>query len=173
MDPKPAPTLDLIQGLTEKEVQVEHLESVIVALSTKINTINDMEKEQVRNRQLIQEGDEGRVHLQAVITESSQRAANLAAQNKKYQDDVVSENNELRNEVDRQTTEIRNRDDTIHERDFAINNRDREITTLQAALANLQEMKALNEGLNRQINDSEQSRRDLQNQFDRAIADHN
>ena len=71
MDPKPAPTLDLIQGLTEKEVQVEHLESVIVALSTKINTINDMEKEQVRNRQLIQEGDEGRVHLQAVITESS------------------------------------------------------------------------------------------------------
>jgi len=41
---------DLIQGLTEKEVQVDHLESVIVALSTKIQTLNDMEKEQARNR---------------------------------------------------------------------------------------------------------------------------
>ena len=85
----------------------------------------------------------------------------------------MSENNELRNDVDSRTTEIRNRDDIIHERDATITNRDREITTLQAALANLQEMKALNEGLNRQINDSEQSRRDLQNEFDRAIADHN
>ncbi len=33
---------DLIQGLTEKEVQVEHLESVIVSLSTKIHAVNDM-----------------------------------------------------------------------------------------------------------------------------------
>ena len=140
---------DLIQGLTEKEVQVEHLESVIVALSTKINTINDMDKEQVRNRQLIQEGEEGRVHLQTVIHESSQKAASLAAQNKKYQDEVVSENNDLRNTVDRQQADIRQRDDTIHERDFTINNRDREITTLQAALENLKEMKTLNENLNR------------------------
>lgn len=148
---KPQATLDrdLIQGLTEKEVQVEHLESVIVALSTKINTINDMDKEQVRNRQLIQEGEEGRVHLQTVIHESSQKAASLAAQNKKYQDEVVSENNDLRNTVDRQQADIRQRDDTIHERDFTINNRDREITTLQAALENLKEMKTLNENLNR------------------------
>jgi len=41
---------DLIQGLTEKEVQVEHLESVIVSLSTKIHTINDMDREQTRSR---------------------------------------------------------------------------------------------------------------------------
>jgi len=48
---------DLIQGLTEKEVQVEHLESVIVSLSTKIHTINDIEREQTRSRQLIREGE--------------------------------------------------------------------------------------------------------------------
>lgn len=36
---------DLIQGLTQKEVEVDHLQNVIIALSTKIHTVNDMERE--------------------------------------------------------------------------------------------------------------------------------
>ena len=122
---------------------MDHLESVIVALSTKINTINDMEAEQVRNRQLVKEGEEGRAHLQVVISESSQKAAQLAAHNKQHQDELVSENNGLRDTVDQKNAEIRARDDTIHDREFTINNRDREITTLQSALENLKEMKKL------------------------------
>ena len=62
---------DLIQGLTEKEVQVDHLESVIVALSTKIQTLNDMETEQARSRQLLSEGEEGRRHLQGLLEDSA------------------------------------------------------------------------------------------------------
>lgn len=54
---------DLIQGLTQKEVEVDHLQNVIIALSTKIHSINDMEKEQTRSRILIKENDDAREHL--------------------------------------------------------------------------------------------------------------
>lgn len=39
-------------------------------------------------------------------------------------------------------------------------------------LADLSEMKALNEKLNKQINESEQRRVDIQREFDRSINDH-
>lgn len=54
---------DLIQGLTQKEVEVDHLQNVIIALSTKIHTVNDMEREQTRSRVLARENDDAREHL--------------------------------------------------------------------------------------------------------------
>ena len=77
---------DLIQGLTEKEVQVEHLESVIVSLSTKIHAVNDMHQEEIRSRQLIRENDSARAHLQHLLEESSKATTIKAKQNKEYQD---------------------------------------------------------------------------------------
>lgn len=138
---------DLIQGLTEKEVQVEHLESVIVSLSTKIHTINDMEREQTRNRQLIREGESGREHLQVLLNESSQKTAQRARENKDYQDKLVEENKQHRNKIDDQEQTIRNRDNTIHERTNTIGQRDRTITEQNLALENLKEMKRTNEQL--------------------------
>lgn len=163
---------DLIQGLTEKEVQVDHLESVIVALSTKIQTLNDMEKEQARNRQLIHEGDEGRTHLQVIIEESASQTAKRAEENKEYQEEITRENNELRDHMNDHANTIRVRDGTIHENEQAINSRNREIQELNMVLSNLKEMKAQNERLNKQINESQQDRNSLQRQFEKAIRDH-
>lgn len=152
---------DLIQGLTEKEVQVEHLESVIVSLSTKIHTINDIEREQARNRQLVKEGEESREHLQALLHESSSKTAQRARENKEYQDKLVQENNGLRHKVDDQEQNIRNRDNTIHERENTIGQRDRQITEQNLKLEDLKEMKKTNEQLSAQINESQQRRNDL------------
>jgi hypothetical protein len=50
---------------------------------------------------------------------------------------------------------VRTREDTIHDREFTINNRNREVTELHASLANLKEMKDLNDSLKREINGGE------------------
>ena len=163
---------DLIQGLTEREVQVEHLESVIVSLSTKIHTINDMDREQTRSRQLIREGESGREHLQVLLNESAQKTAQRARENKDYQDKLVEENKQHRHKIDDQEQTIRNRDNTIHEKTNTIGQRERTITEQNLALENLKEMKRTNEQLSSQINESQQRRNDLQSQFERAISDH-
>lgn len=157
---------DLIQGLTQKEVEVDHLQNVIIALSTKIHSINDMEKEQTRSRILIKENDDAREHLQVVIQESSQKTLHRAQETKDYQDNLGRENNSLRSKIDSQEQTIRDRENTIHEREHTITSKERNITEINLKLQDLSEMKTLNERLNKQINDSESRRVDLQREFD-------
>lgn len=75
---------DLIQGLTEKEVQVEHLNTVIHTLGFKLASYNDIEQSEARNWILIQEGTEARAHLQVVIQESAHKTSQRAEETKDY-----------------------------------------------------------------------------------------
>ena len=131
-----------------------------------------MEKEETRNRQLLKEGDEGRAHLQVVIEESSRQTQQRASENKRYQDDLVSENKSLREKIDELENIIRQREDTIHERDTTINHKDREIQELNLKLSDLKQMKALNEQLSAAINRAENDRVELQRKYDAALEEH-
>ena len=159
---------DLIQGLTQKEVEVELPDSgakrakLLIVLSKS----KDFEKEQTRSRILIKENDDAREHLQVVIQESSQKTLHRAQETKDYQDNLGRENNSLRSKIDSQEQTIRDRENTIHEREHTITSKERNITEINLKLQDLSEMKTLNERLNKQINDSESRRVDLQREFD-------
>lgn len=163
---------DLVQQFTQKEVEVDHLQNVILSLSTKIHTITDMEKEQSRARVLARENDVAREHLQVTLQESATTTIHRAEETKEYENKLGAENNTLRLKIDGQEQTIRDRDNTIHERNFTITNKDRNINELNLKLEDLKEMKTLNENLNKQINASEQRRVELQGTYDRSIYAH-
>lgn len=146
---------DLIQGLTQKEVEVDHLQNVIIALSTKIHTINDIEREQTRSRQLASENDSAREHLQVTIRESATMTVQRAKENKEYQDNLGRENNQLRKDLDTHSQTIGERNNTISDQGESIVQNNRRITEINMRLADLTEMKSINENLNKQINESE------------------
>ena len=67
---------------------------------------------------------------------------------------------------------IRERVQDIHDRDFTISQKDKEINAQNLKLQNLSEMKSLNEKYADQVNNAEQARIDLQGKFTKWLDDH-
>ena len=51
---------ELMRGLSEKEVELEHLKTVIVGLNEKLQVKEDIEEDLYNARQLLQENENGR-----------------------------------------------------------------------------------------------------------------
>jgi len=54
---------ELIKGLTEKEVELEHLKTVIVGLSEKLKVKEDIEQDLSHSRAQLQSAEQARVAL--------------------------------------------------------------------------------------------------------------
>ena len=54
---------DLIRGLSEKEVEIEHLKTTIVALNEKVEVLHDMRQDVVVHKELIQHSELKREEL--------------------------------------------------------------------------------------------------------------
>lgn len=75
---------ELIKGLSEKEVELEHLKTVIVALNEKLKVKEDLEEDLKNNRKLLEESEMARKELQQNLENASRRADEEAEKNKKY-----------------------------------------------------------------------------------------
>ena len=62
---------ELIKGLTEKDVEIDHLKTVVVALQEKIVVIDDMKQDVVEHKSQLKHSEEKRHELQVHITETS------------------------------------------------------------------------------------------------------
>lgn len=64
---------DLVRGLSEKEVEIEHLKTQIVALSEKAEVLEDMRKDVSAHREVLRNSEEKRYDMQTLFTETSQK----------------------------------------------------------------------------------------------------
>jgi len=165
-------TREFIRNINEKDVESEHLKNVIVSLSSKIVTTNDLEKEVVTYVTTLKQNEEARSGLQRELNQASKSASERAQETHKKDSDYNSEINRLRTKVDELEHIIRQRDETIHERDFGLNEKDKEINNLNLNLVDMKDLKDLNDKYANHINEAEDSRKDLQEKFEKCLDDH-
>eukprot|EP00347_Sterkiella_histriomuscorum_P021380 403334174 len=90
---------ELLRGLSEREVEIEHLKTTVIALNQKVEIIRDMEQDVDNYHQATKHSEIKRVELQTHIKETSIKIQEDARQNKQFQDRVIEENMNLQREV--------------------------------------------------------------------------
>jgi hypothetical protein len=75
---------ELIKGLSEKEVELEHLKTVIVGLNEKLKVKEDIEQDFFNARRQLEENDRARKVLHHQLEDAARRALEEAEKNKKY-----------------------------------------------------------------------------------------
>ncbi len=75
---------DVLRGLSEKEVEIEHLKTTVVALSQKIELMKDLEKDVENHQVLSQNHKQKRVEMQNYLLETSNKIAQEASDNKAF-----------------------------------------------------------------------------------------
>ena len=148
------------------------MKNVIVSLSSKIVTTNDLEKEIVTYQTTLQENDNGRARMRDQLSDASRQAQQRSNETQQRENELNLDIKNLKENVDRLEDTVRQRDQTIHDRDFTISQKNKDINTLNLKLDDLSEMKALNEKYAAAINEAEKARVDLQNKFNTCLDDH-
>lgn len=64
MPPQYVDQRDLVRGLSEKEVEIEHLRTTIVALNEKAEVLEDMRKDVFAQKELLRSSEVHRYDLQ-------------------------------------------------------------------------------------------------------------
>ena len=88
-----------MKGLSEKEIELEHLKTVIVGLNQKLKVREDLEEDLANARKQVQDGERARAELHFNLEEAARRALEEAEKNKKYQDIIINENKELNSKI--------------------------------------------------------------------------
>lgn len=153
-------------------METEHLKNVIVSLSSKIVTTNDLEKEVATYVVTMQENDAARQRMRDQLGEASSTAQQRAQETHQRETSLNQEINRLRNRVDELEHTVRQREQTIHERDHTITEKNKAINNLNLKLEDLSDMKNLNDKYAQQVNEAEQKRIDLQKKFEKCLDDH-
>ena len=152
---------ELISGLTEKEIQVEHLEAMIFALNTKIQKTNDLEIDVQRITEHITTSEKARGDLQEKIEESVKKANEANEMAKRFQDSLVEENKILGNTITERNQTIHAKDKQINELNNQVAQLEREKKEQAMQLFDLKQMKELNDMYKQHVNDAEKARVDL------------
>lgn len=93
-------------NLTEKEVEVEHLKTVILALNQKNQITNDIQIDLTNKSQQFQESEQARSDLHQQLREYIERSKQESEKNKQYQDQLLAEKAQLHQQIERQQQEI-------------------------------------------------------------------
>ena len=87
---------DLLRGLSEKEVEIEHLKTTIIALNQKIEVfnysfvficvqkMNDMQQDVNNSQNMLSQSELKRADLQQVVKQQSIQIADDALRNKQF-----------------------------------------------------------------------------------------
>ena len=92
---------DLLRGLSEKEVEIEHLKTKVVELTMRTEVMKDMEKDLAMNKDLLTHSEHKRKELQDFIQMTAVQMGEDAAKNKKWQEEVRDENKRLLEDIER------------------------------------------------------------------------
>ena len=75
---------DLLQGITEKEVEIEHLKTVIVALDQKVKVLESVREDLAQEKDHSKQSEGARVELQMVMKQTSVQVLEMGNNNKKF-----------------------------------------------------------------------------------------
>ena len=90
---------DSARGISSKEVEIEHLKTSLNAVSTRLAVLKDMERDVQNSQVLTHDSELKRAQLQDHIQYTAQLIKDDAAKNKRYQDDLITENKALQDEI--------------------------------------------------------------------------
>ena len=88
-----------MRGLSEKEVEIEHLKTTVIALNEKVEVVNDLRHDVDGARGDFTVSETKRVELQVHIKETSIKIHEETEEHTKYQDHLISENDNQRSEI--------------------------------------------------------------------------
>ena len=91
----------LLHGLSEKEVEIESLKTIIVAQEEKIKVLASVREDLASARQLLAESEAARLQLQEQLRQNSEKTKEEAAKNHKFQETLILENKRLQSDIDR------------------------------------------------------------------------
>lgn len=89
-----------MRGLSEKEVEIEHLRTTIVALSEKAEVLEDMRKDVFAVKDLLRNSEMHRLELQQQLTETAKKVHEDSAMHHDFQHRLTQDNQRLRDELD-------------------------------------------------------------------------
>ena len=90
---------DLVRGLSEKEVEIEHLRTQLTAMAEKSEILNDVKKDVEALNSLFKGSDQKRLELQVTFVETSQKVRQDTEQHQDYQKRLIQDNEKLRQEL--------------------------------------------------------------------------
>ena len=90
----------LANGISEKDLEIEHLVTQVVALTEKADVIEDMRKDVQANRQMYEDSEVKRGELQRNIAEASEKLRQAAEESVGVQAKLIEENQKLRSEIE-------------------------------------------------------------------------
>ena len=88
--------------LTKKEVEIEHLKTALYSVSTRLHALKDLEKDVQNSQALVHDSEQKRALLQQHINQSALTLKQDADNNRRYQDELANENNQLREQLAQQ-----------------------------------------------------------------------
>jgi len=131
---------ELIKGLSQKEIELEHLKTVIVGLNEKLKVREDIEQDVVQARQTLVVSEQSRTTLHFQLEESGRKTVEEAEKNKKFQEIIINENNQRSQKVNEQLQTIQERERDIENLRHVVNQKDRETNELRQKLLDLEEV---------------------------------
>ena len=94
-------------GITENNVEIDHLQSVIVSLKQKGQVINDIENELETKNSQLESNEQGRTYLQTQFREYIRKSEEDSRRNSEIQESLIKRNTELENEIKKEKLIVR------------------------------------------------------------------
>lgn len=103
-----------ISGYNERDIELDNLKTIIVALNQKVKSKEDLESEIELMRERIEDQDKERVIMQQRIEESSNEIKELQVKNQRFQELIIQENKNWANvDLDKEKI-IKEKDEEIN-----------------------------------------------------------
>ena len=158
-------------GITEKEVEIDHLKTVIVSLNQKNQVVNDIQNELDTKTGQLRSNEQGRADLQAQLRDYIRRSDEEGRRNKEFQDSLLSKNRQLQDEIDQQRREIDLLKREKAERDGAIDAQNSTILQQRNHIMRIEQELEIRKDVERELADARIHIVDLEAQKDKLKKD--
>ena len=90
---------ELITGINEREVEIEHLKTTMIALDEKVKVMDDIKQDISNTRRDLGESEAKREELQEHIEDTGEKVGVETKKHTTYQEELIAENNDLRQQI--------------------------------------------------------------------------
>lgn len=90
----------LANGISEKDLEIEHLVTQVVALTEKADVIEDMRKDVAANKQMLNDSKQKREALQVDLADASEKIKKASTEGVSQVQGLIEENQSLRSDLE-------------------------------------------------------------------------
>jgi hypothetical protein len=90
----------LANGISEKDLEIEHLVTQVVALTEKADVIEDMRKDVAANKQMLNDSEQKREGLQVDLADASEKIKKASTEGVSQVQGLIEENQSLRSDLE-------------------------------------------------------------------------